>query len=540
MKYPFSQLATEENQWYALIFVALGLAIVIIDNTVLNVSIPYILRDLNAPFSSIQWVISGYSLTIATFLVTVGRFADVFGRKLIFLIGIGVFAVGSFIGSIAHAPLTLIFGRSIIQATGAAMILTSALSLVSANFKGRERAIAFGIWGSIAGASASIGPLLGGYLTTYYSWRWSLRINLIVSGITLLGSVLIRESKGEGERRFDWWGMILSGAGLALLVFALIEGNTYGWLRPKKPASAFGLSWPLNSVSIIPFIFILGAIFVTAFILRERRLERAGREPLLKMSLFRNRAFTVGLLTLLILTLGQFGLFFSLPIYFENVLGYDALQTGVVFQWTSVTLLIFGVTSGFLASRFNIKLIVIAGMIVLSGGTFFLSTLITPGATSLSLAPALIVFGAGFGLSTSQMNNIILSSAPDRLAGSASGASATMRQVGGSIGVAVLGSLLASMIIANLVSAVNTNSVIPNQYKEVIISDLKHVDVESGSISIGSSLPPQITNVLKEDVADSISSATQSVIRISFYLALFGTIVSFFLVIDPRNLRFTG
>ena len=540
MKYPFSHLATEENRWYALIFIALGLAIVIIDNTVLNVSIPYILRDLHAPFSSIQWVISGYSLTIATFLITVGRFADVFGRKLIFLIGIVVFAVGSFIGSMATAPLTLIFGRSVIQATGAAMILTSALSLVSANFKGRERAIAFGVWGSIAGASASIGPLLGGFLTTYYSWRWSLRINLIVSAITLLGSVLIRESKGEGEKHFDWWGMILSGIGLALLVFALIEGDTYGWLKPKQPVSFLGLSWPLNSISIIPFVFILGAIFVVAFALLERRLEKRRQEPLLKMSLFRSRPFTVGLLTLLILTLGQFGLFFAMPIYFENVLGYDALQAGFVFQWASVTVLIFGVTSGFLASRFNPKPIVIAGMVVLSGGTFLLSTLTTPGATGLSLAPGLIVFGVGFGLSVSQMNNIILSSAPDRLAGSASAASATMRQVGGSIGVAVLGSILASLIITNLVSAVNANSVIPSQYKDAIISDLKHMDVESGSLSIGSSLPPQIKSVLKTDVDDAISSAIQSIIRISFYLTLFGAFISFFLVIDPRHLRFSG
>ena len=138
------------------------------------------------------------------------------------------------------------------------------------------------------------------------------------------------------------------------------------------------------------------------------------------------------------------------------------------------------------------------------------------------------------------MNNIILSSAPDRLAGSASAASATMRQVGGSIGVAVLGSILASLIITNLVSAVNANSVIPSQYKDAIISDLKHMDVESGSLSIGSSLPPQIKSVLKTDVDDAISSAIQSIIRISFYLTLFGAFISFFLVIDPRHLRFSG
>ena len=336
----FSRFATEKNRWYALIVITLSLAIVIIDNTVLNVSIPYMLRDLGTNLSSIEWVISGYALTIATILITVGRLGDMVGRKRIFIIGIVIFAIGSFIGSTATEVTTLIIGRAIIQAVGAAMALTSALSLIASDFHGRERALAFGIWGAIAGVSVSIGPLLGGYLTTYYSWQWSLRINVIIAIIAIIGSVFIRESKGEHGKRFDWTGTVLSGLGFFSLVFAFIEGQRYGWFAPNETFSLFGYSWPFQAVSVIPFIFASSIVFLALFVMAERRLERRNGSPILKMSLFRNRGFSIGLATLGVLAFGQFGLFFMMPIYLENVIGLDAFQTGIIFLPASISIFI--------------------------------------------------------------------------------------------------------------------------------------------------------------------------------------------------------
>src|SRR3990167_4144556 len=163
-----SRFATEKYRWHALVFIALGLAIVIIDNTVLNVAIPYIIRDLKTSLEAIQWVISGYALIIATLLITMGRLGDLYGRKRIFLIGTVLFAIGSYLASISQTAVTLFIGEALIEAIGASMMMTSSLALLVTEFKGKERALAFGIWGSVAGASAALGPLLGGYLTAYY------------------------------------------------------------------------------------------------------------------------------------------------------------------------------------------------------------------------------------------------------------------------------------------------------------------------------------------------------------------------------------
>lgn len=522
-------LAAHKYRWWALVVIALGLAIVIIDNTVLNVSIPYILRDLNTTFASVEWVISGYSLTIATVLITIGRLGDMWGRRRIFRLGVITFATGSFIGSIAPSATQLIIGRAIIQAIGAAMTLTSALALLASEFKGRERAIAFGIWGAIAGASATVGPLLGGYLTTDFSWRWSLRINVAVGIAALIGSVFIVESKGEEEKGFDWWGVLLSGTGLFSIVFGFIQGRQYGWLTPNKTLSLFGINWPFTTISIVPVLFALGVVLLTMFILREHHLEKTGATPLLRMSMFTSRGFSIGLATLGILAFGQFGAFFVLPIYLENVLGLNALQTGVAFLPASISLFVAGSLSGFIGNKINIKWVVVIGMLSLSAGVYFLIPTITLTATPLTIMPPLILFGIGFGFGSAQMNNIIISSAPLEVAGEASASSTTARQVGSSIGVAIVGAVLTISLITNVTQNVQTDQSIPARLKPEIISGLKHIDIESGQFGHPQGVPPSITDAMDHDVKSAIVQSGKDSMRMGFYFILAGTALSFLL-----------
>jgi EmrB/QacA subfamily drug resistance transporter len=530
----FRRFATHENRWKALIVIALGLAIVVIDNTILNVSIPYMLRDLHAPFSDIQWSISGYALTIATILITVGRIGDLYGRKKLFLIGIVIFAVGSFIASTAQDSAALIFGRAGIQAIGAAIMLTSALALLASEFHGKERAIAFGIWGAVAGASATVGPLLGGYLTTYYSWRWSLRINVFVAAIAIIGSIFIIESRGAQEKRFDWPGTILSGAGLFSLVFGFIEGRTFGWITPNEPFSLLGISWPLSSVSVIPFFFTAAFLLLLVFGIHETRLEKRGGTPILTMSMFRERGFLVGILMLALLAFSLFSLFFSLPIYMETVLGYDAFSAGITFLSATIAIFVMATITGFLATRIKIKWIIITGMVLLAAGIFVLIPTITLTANDVSLSPGLLLFGIGFGLSSAQMNNIIISSAPLKVAGEAAATSVTMRQIGSAVGIAVIGSILATTLVTNMTMNIQADTAIPEAAKPGIIENLSKVDIESGQIAIENQTTPAIGRAIKNDVDRALVDSTKVSMQTIFYFLIGITVLSLFL---PQRIK---
>lgn len=526
-----SRFATNKYRWFALVVLSLALAIVIIDNTVLNVAIPYILRDLNTSFDAIQWVISGYALIIASLLITVGRLGDMFGRKRIFLIGTVLFAIGSYIASIAPNIYILFFGEAFIEAIGAAMLLTSSLSLTASEFQGKERAIAFGIWGSVAGASASIGPLLGGFLTTYYSWRWSLRINVIVAILTLIGSVFIVESKGEKAKKFDFLGTILSASGLFLLVFGLIEGRKYGWWAPKEIFQVGNFEWIAKEISIVPYAFFLSVLFMIMFVITESVREKKGQDPLLRMSMFKNRGFSLGILSLGILSMGLIGVFVILTIYLQNGLGLDAYKTGLTFLYATLSMAVFGPLSGFIASKTGPKWVTTAGMFVTSIGIYLLGQELSIVGGSSAIAPGLILFGAGLGMASAQLTNIVISQVDIRLAGEASAVNATMRQIGSSIGIAVLGTIFASSLASNIPQNIKADLSIPSSAKMQIIEGFKDISIESGAKpdSVFENQFPQIASSVKKDVSEAVADSTKDALSYGLIFTIAGTFCSLFI-----------
>ncbi len=528
-----SDLSSEKYRWWALVFLAVGLAIVIIDNSVLNVAIPYILRDLNTSFDAIQWVISGYALIIATILITVGRVGDVFGRKRIFMVGIVLFAVGSFIASIAKNAGILFLGEALIEAIGAAMMLTSSLSLLVSEFQGKERAIAFGVWGSVAGISAALGPLLGGYFTTYHSWRWALRINVFVAILAMLGMVFVQESRGEEQKGFDWWGTLFSGIGLFSLVFALIEGQKYGWWHPATVLALGQWQWTLQTISIIPFALLLAIIFLTLFVWWEYELEKSGRVPLMRPSMFKSRGFTFGLITLMIVSLGQFGSFFILPIFLQNVLGLNAFNTGMIFLASSASIFIFGPLSGFLAAKLSLRWVVVVGMFLTAIGILMIEQTLKTGISGWRLAPGLFVFGIGIGGSGAQLTNITLSNVRLEMAGEASAVNNTIRQVGTAIGIAILGMVLASTLQSIIAKNINADAVIPAQAKPAIITSLQSITPESGQRpSVGQNVPQEITDAVTQDVKTALVAASRRALQVALIFLFGGAVFSLFIPTD--------
>ncbi len=486
------------RKWFMLVVLSLALAVIILDTTILNVALASIIRDLHTDIQSIQWVITSYSLTLAALTITGGRLGDLFGRKKMFVFGAVLFAVGSFIASISQNVGTLIIGESIIEGIGAALMMPATASLLVTNFEGRARAVAFGVWGGIAGASAALGPILGGYLATNYSWRWGFRVNLIVVLLLVIGSVLIPESRDQKEKKqLDIVGVILSAFGLLSFVFGIIESTTYGWWKAKAIVSAFGYSFTMPyDLSIVPAFLLLGAIILGVFMIWEVVRERSGKTPLVSMGIFANRAFSSGLAMTGVMSLGQAGLIFALPVFLQSVRGLDAFHTGLALLPMSVALLIVAPLSAGLSKFVSPKRLVNLGLFTNVISYVVMWNTLTVQTTAAELAPGLALFGVGMGLVMSQINNLTLSAVPIHQVGEASGINATLRQVGSTLGSAIIGAILIGTLGTQMTVGVEESKVIPEGYKEqlaqVLSTQTSNIEFGGGA-QVGKNLPESIS-----------------------------------------------
>ena len=284
----------DPRRWWTLAITLLAVAVTVIDNTVLTVAIPQIIHDLDTTVTGVQWVFTGYALTFASLLVIGGRLGDIYGPRRILIIGVTLFGIGSLIAALSTSLPMLILGEAVIEGAGAALLVPSTLSIVAHTFEGRERAIAFAAWATAIGAAAALGPVLGGYLTTYQSWRWAFGINVVIAPVVVVGSLLVTPRDSRGERqRLDLRGAALIASGMFLVVFALSQGGIYGWWTPQHDYSIGGtVVWPTSApVSIIVVALLAGAGILTLFVRTELVLERQRRDPLFQFSQFRFLTF---------------------------------------------------------------------------------------------------------------------------------------------------------------------------------------------------------------------------------------------------------
>ncbi len=465
---PASAQPTGMRKWGSLLVLSLALAIIIIDTTLLNVSLETLIRELHTTLQSLQWVISAYSLTLAALTVTGGRLGDIFGRKRMFRLGAILFAAGSFIASISRSVPTLIAGESIVEGIGAALMMPATASLLVAKYRGHDRALAFGVWGGVAAAASAVGPVLGGFLTTHYSWRWGFRINIGVVALLLLGSLAIGDEPVHGKKTIDFVGVLLSALGLLAVVFGIIEASSYGWIHALKPFAVAGRELPLGSLSIVPFAILLGLVILAGFFLWERRVERAGGMPLVSLRLFGNRSFLAGAGVTGVMMLGQNGVIFSLPVFLQSVRGLDAFHTGLTLLPMSVLLFIVSPAAAMLTRKIPHKRLVQAGLIVNVGALLALRFALGVDTPLGWLVPGLALYGIGLGLVLSQINNLTLSSVPVEEAGEASGVTNTFRQIGSSLGAAIIGSVLLTSIVVDLQATVGRSPRIPPPEKPAI------------------------------------------------------------------------
>ena len=420
------------RRWGVLATVALGVSLIIMDATVVNVALPTIINDLHLDSTQAEWMNAVYSLMFAALLLTLGRVGDLYGRRRLFAVGVVIFVVASVAAGFSDSATTLI-GARLLQGMGAAMILPATLSTVNAVFHGRERAIAFAVWGSTIGGMAALGPLVGGWLTTDVSWRWAFWINVPIGLLVLLGiAVFVPETRDEsGKRGLDIGGALLSAVGLGAIVFALIEGQHYGWWRQ-----------PSGAISPVPIALISGALLMVGFVALQRSRSRADKVVLVNLGLLGVRSFRYGALAALVVALGEFGLLFTLPLLLQNALGFSALGTGWLIVSLAVgTFLVSGMTPQ-LTNRLGGRTVVRLGLGLEAFAVAGLAITLSSSISGWVIAAWLFTYGLGVGMATAQLTSVILAEIPVDESGQASGLQSTFRQLGSALGVAILGTLL--------------------------------------------------------------------------------------------------
>jgi EmrB/QacA subfamily drug resistance transporter len=420
----------------------------VLDNTVLYLAIETIGREFDTDLTTLQWIITGYSLTFATLLIIGGRLGDLYGHRRIFIIGAATFGLGSLLAATSNSVPQLFLGEALIEGIGASLMIPATLSILSTTFEGAERATAFAAWGAVAGAAVTLGPLVGGYLTTYHSWRWAFGINVIVAPIVVVGALLfMRRDERSGLRpRIDLPGALMIASGSFLLIFGLSEGATYGWWRPLKEFDVAGIEvWPGDGpFTIVPVAFAAAIGIFALFVWYELRKERRNEDPLFEFGQLRHLGFRYGLLTTMVLAVGQFGLLFVLPVLLQRSAGFSPLRAGVWMVPMGLLIALGAPLGGWLTRVINTTSVVRIGLFCEAAGLALTAIAVEPHPSFIALLPGTILFGLGIGFAGSQLTNVILADVDPDKAGVAGGTNTTVRQVGLALGVATFASILES------------------------------------------------------------------------------------------------
>ncbi len=516
------------RRWVALVFIALGVAMIILDATVVNVALPSMIRSLGLTTNDAEWVNAAYSLTFASLLILAGRLADRSGRRRLFLLGVIIFVAASVLVGLSESAIHVISCRAL-QGVGAALILPSSLSIINAVFVGRSRAIAFAVWGATIGGMAALGPLVGGWLTTYASWNWAFYINVPIGIIVIIGVlVTVPETKDvTGRRGFDIPGTVLSTLGLFGIVFAMIEGQRYGWIIAQKPFEAAGLTWPDGGVSVVFVAGVIGVACLIGLVLVDMRRLKAGKVVVLNFALFRIKSFGMGNAVALIVSLGEFGLLFALPLFLQSVRGYDALQTGVILLALAVGSFVASGAGAGMAQRVGPVRVLQLGMLLEAIGIVMLGFVISTSVTGWGLAPGLFVYGLGVGFATAQLTGVILSEVPVAESGQASAVQSTARQVGAAIGTAILGTTLIIGLGTSVQSSLEDRGV-----PAVAADQVANSVAQSAGQSIPALGSQPDGEVLVEGAADGFAAATRAVAAVAALFVALGFLASLLL---PKN-----
>ena len=446
-----------KRRW-ALVALAGAQFIMVLDQSVMNVSISALVDEFDTTVTTIQAVITLYCLVMAMLMLTGGKIGDIIGRRRAFVIGLVIYACGSAITAVSQTVAQLTFGWSILEGIGAALVLPAMAALIAGNFEGRERKAAYAVIGGVAGAGIAIGPILGGWATTVLTWR----VVFVGEVVIVLGILALVRFIGDAVRtgpkpRLDVVGAVLSAAGLGAIVLGVLQSTTWGLIEPKEsPIEPFGFALTL-------FVIAGGAALLWAFVAWQRHREAVGSDPLVHLDLLKILPLRSGLTGLFAQNLILMGIFFTIPLYLQLVLGLNALETGVKMLPTSVAMFIAAAVGSRLATRYSVRTITRVGLALTGVAAFALLATMRPDLANVAFAVAMAVLGAGMGLIASQLGLVVQSSVDASGRGEAGGLQYTGQQLGSSLGVALIGAIVLAGLTGTFVTTIQEDPRISDQ-----------------------------------------------------------------------------
>jgi EmrB/QacA subfamily drug resistance transporter len=496
--------------WTALILVSLSSFIIALDSTFMNVAITNLVVDLNTTVSAIQIIITVYALTMASLMLLGGKMQDVVGRKKAFLAGAAIYGIGTTIAALNTNATMLLIGWSILEGIGAALMTPATASIITGTYSGKNRAFALGIWTAIASVGAAVGPLIGGFLTTFFSWRWGFGLELVIVIVILAFSQKLKFFPPSMKLRdIDKLSVLLSSVGILILVLGILSLNSIkNW---ETPLLMMGV----------------GIVLLLTFYLWERKLINRNIRPFTDIRLFKNRNFTMGNITRLIMQLALAGAVFVLPVFLQEVTGADAFTTGLVILPLTIGLLVFAIASSRISTRIAPHYLISIGFLLALAGSYFLSFQFNLDTQIIDIIPGTLLLGIGLGLALPITGNIVLSSAGADEQSDASGIISTSASLGSSMGTAIIGIILILGIINGIYTAVDQT--FPNEFtKDEIKQGLTLYTQKMGTTNI-TSLKGNETSTAYTIVNKTINNAMKTAFDFVSVIFLIGFICSLYI-----------
>lgn len=458
------------KKWLVIIILAVSQFVMILDSTVMNVSISTVAHDLGTTISGMQAAITFYALTMAAFMLTGGQLGNLWGRRNAFKIGSVVYGIGSLITALSPTLPVLLFGWSLVEGLGAVLVIPAIAALAAVNYTGRDRIMAFSLLGAATGLAAAAGPLIGGFMTTYLSWRY-----VFVAETVIMVCVLLLVSKIHDEKRktakpasIDLSSTVLSAAGMAFLVFGVLQSKTWGWITPIAKPTIDGREIAPLGISLVAYLILLGVFILWLFVQRQRKLEAAGRNPLLKVSMMSIPVLRSGLGTFFSQYFIIAALFFVIPVYLQTILQYDALKTGVKLIPLSIGLILFSAIGSRMAAKRSARYISRSGQAAMAFGSLLVLGSIDTALNGTLFWAGMFVVGVGFGLLASQLGNVNMSAVSKDDSAEVGGLQGTFQNLGTSFGTAVVGSVFMLTLGTGFVAAVQKSPDLSPQAKSYI------------------------------------------------------------------------